>query len=103
MLVIPSINESNFSDAAAKIKKAEAFLPHDGSVGSPQAGWVHLDISDGVFTPYTSWRTPEDMAGFSTRLNIEVHLMVQEPEAVLGGWIAALRAATSGERRIIVN
>lgn len=95
MLVIPSINESNFSDAAAKIKKAEAFLPQDG--------WVHLDISDGVFTPYTSWRTPEDMAGFSTRLNIEAHLMVQEPEAALPGWIAALRSATSGAKRVIVH
>ncbi|MBI2075423.1 MAG: hypothetical protein HYT82_02010 [Candidatus Harrisonbacteria bacterium] len=95
MLVIPSINESVFSEIAAKIKKAEAFLPSDG--------WIHLDVSDGVFTPYTSWRTPEDMAGFSTRLNIEAHLMAQEPEAALGSWIAALRSVTGGARRIIVH
>lgn len=95
MQVIPSINESVFSEAAAKIKKAEEFLPADG--------WVHLDISDGIFTPHTTWNNPQDLAGISTRLNIEVHLMVQEPEAALPAWLAALRQVTSGKRRIIVH
>ncbi|MDO8584806.1 MAG: hypothetical protein Q7R85_01655 [bacterium] len=95
MQVIPSINEASFSEVAAKIKKAETFLP-------PEA-FVHLDISDGIFTPHKTWNTPEELGGLTTRLNLEVHLMVQEPEAVLPAWLAALRQATSGKRRVIVH
>lgn len=95
MQVIPSINESVFSEVAAKIKKAETFL-------APEA-FVHLDISDGIFSPYKTWNTPEELGGLGTHLNIEVHLMVQEPEAVLQSWLAALRQATRGKRRIIVH
>ncbi len=95
MLVIPSINEASFSEVAAKIKKAEGFLSSDG--------WVHLDVSDGVFTSHKTWNTPEELGGLATRLNLEVHLMVQEPEVVLPAWLAALRQATSGKRRIIIH
>lgn len=95
MVVIPSINESVFSEVAAKIKKAEAFL-------APEA-FVHLDISDGIFSPYKTWNVPEELGGIGTYLNIEVHLMVQDPETELPSWIAALRQATSGKRRIIVH
>lgn len=110
MQVIPSINESVFSEVAAKIKKAETFLLNlsANSTSSPhvsvrQTGWVHLDISDGIFTPYKTWNTSEDLATVATPLSIEVHLMVQEPEAILPAWLAALRQATRGKRRIIVH
>lgn len=95
MQVIPSINEVVFSEVAAKIKKAETFLPHDGL--------VHLDISDGIFTPHKTWNTPEELGGLGTHLGLEAHLMVQEPEGVLRAWLLAMRQATRGKRRIIVH
>lgn len=103
MVVIPSINENVFSEVVAKMKKAETFLPQDPSTSSGQAGWVHLDISDGVFTPYKTWNTPEEFVGLGTHLGLEIHLMVQEPEAILPAWLQGLRQATRGKRRIIVH
>lgn len=95
MQVIPAINETNFSGVQEKIKKAEEFLPQDG--------WVHIDIADGTFTAAATWNSPDELVGVKTNLNIELHLMVENPEAVLPDWLRALKAATNGKRRIIVH
>lgn len=74
--VIPSINVSDFSELKKRIKKVE-----------PYVKWAHLDVSDGVFTKYVSWHEPKDLVGFKTKLKLEVHLMVQNPEKEIDKWL----------------
>ena len=70
------------------MRKAEKFVP----VG----GWLHLDVADGKFTPWKSWNNPEELEDLDTKLNIEVHLMVEDPAGVAATWLEA------GVKRLIV-
>ena len=86
--VIPVIN-CHFGDTdcvTEKVKKAEGF-----------SGWVHLDAADGVFTFNRTWANPKAWKKLGTKLNLEVHLMVEKPEAVVGDWLSA------GAKRIIFH
>lgn len=85
-MVVPSINCPNFKTASLQIKKAEKF-----------AEWIHIDVSDGKFTGTTSWGNPEELKSLGTHLNIEVHLMVQDPAHVIEDWFSA------GAKRAIVH
>lgn len=90
MTVIPAINETIFSEIEKKIKSAADF----------GASWVHLDVSDGRFTENLLWNSPTDLSDVKGQLsgvNLEVHLMVKNPEAVVSDWIGA------GAKRIIVH
>ncbi|HEY4499688.1 MAG TPA: hypothetical protein VJH70_00940 [Candidatus Paceibacterota bacterium] len=88
MLIIPAINEIKFPEILKKILRA-------GDFG---AEWVHIDVADGQFTGNALWNNPEDLSSLKDKnIKIEVHLMVQNPEAVIGQWI------TAGVRRIIVH
>ena len=73
--IIPSINESDFAAVAAKIRAVEKLVP-----------WVHLDVSDGMFTKHVSWHDPRDLVGFETPAKIEVHLMIDQPEKEIDAW-----------------
>lgn len=88
-MVIPSINCPNFAAAKEQIEKAREFLR--------EGGWIHIDVSDGKFTETKSWGNPEELRSLGTTFNVEVHLMVEEPEAVVGSWLRA------GARRVIVH
>lgn len=90
MIVIPSINCPDFETATIQIRKAEKFFESEG-------GWVHIDVSDGKFTPAPSWGNPGELESLKTKLNIEVHLMVQNPEVVIESWL------TAGVKRVIVH
>ena len=74
--IIPSINVDNFEEAVWRIKLVE-----------PYVSWVHLDISDGVFTKHVGWHNPSDLIGFDTKVKIEVHLMVDKPEKKIDEWL----------------
>ena len=74
--IIPSINVSDFEELKKRIKKIE-----------PCAKWAHLDVSDGVFTKHVSWHEPKDLVGFKTKLKLEVHLMVENPEKEIEEWL----------------
>ena len=89
-MVIPSINTKNFTDATRQIKKAESFLP-------PGDGWIHIDVEDGRFTPATSWGTPDELKSLDVKTNVEVHLMVENPEEVSEAWLKV------GVKRLIVH
>ncbi len=95
MQVIPSINESDFQAVVEKIHRAETFLP--------QGAWVHIDVTDGIFTPHIAWNNPLDLMQIKTALALEVHLMVVEPERQLQGWLQALTYATKSRARLIVQ
>lgn len=73
--IIPSINELDFAAVTARIRSVESLVP-----------WVHLDVSDGVFTKHVSWHDPRDLVGFETPAKIEVHLMIDQPEKEIEAW-----------------
>lgn len=91
MLAIPAINEIEFSEVFKKINIAGEF-----------SRWIHLDVVDGKFAANTTWDNPEDLNNSqlttnNSQLNIEVHLMVENPEAVIKDW------ASAGVKRIIIS
>ncbi|MBI2021103.1 hypothetical protein HYS99_01150 [Candidatus Giovannonibacteria bacterium] len=75
--IIPSINVSDFTEAKKRIKQVERYV-----------SWVHLDVSDGVFTKHISWHDPKDLVDFKSKPNIEVHLMIDSPEKMIDAWLA---------------
>jgi ribulose-phosphate 3-epimerase len=74
--IIPSINASTFDEVQSLISKVE-----------PHVSWCHIDVTDGVFSPHPTWNTPQDLARLDTSLNIEVHLMIKNPDRVLTSWL----------------
>jgi len=89
-MVIPSINTNSFEDATRQIRKAETFFMGD-------EGWIHIDVEDGRFTPATSWGNPDELKSLDVKINVEVHLMVENPEEVSEEWLKA------GAKRLIVH
>jgi ribulose-phosphate 3-epimerase len=86
--IIPSIN-CHFGDnecVAEKIREAEKF-----------ADKIHLDVADGVFTFNKSWAEPKLWKKTKTKLELEVHLMVEKPEKVVEEWLKA------GAKKIIFH
>lgn len=84
--IIPAILSSDFDDIQKKIKAVE-----------PYAKWAQLDVSDGKFTTMKTWDNAADLRQLETKLNLEAHLMVSEPENIIDQWIK------SGVKRILVH
>lgn len=74
--IIPSINVRTFDEVEERIKKVE-----------PYVNWCHLDVTDGVFSKHLTWHDPRDLLNLETSLNVEVHLMVSEPEKIIDQWL----------------
>ena len=74
--VIPSINVPTFEEVKERIAKVE-----------PYVKWCHLDVTDGVFSKHLTWHDPRDLPALDTKLNVEVHLMVADPEKILDQWL----------------
>jgi len=93
MQIIPAINEINFSKIKEKILKA-------AEIG---AKWVQIDIADSKFTSHKTWNNPRALRELRIqnselrKLNLEIHLMVENPQDVVDDWIGA------GAKRIIVH
>lgn len=84
MVVIPVINCLDSECVKDKLKTIQ-------KLGSP---WVHIDIADGKFAPVMTWNKPAELV---SNLNVEVHLMVQDPEVAIRDWLKM------GAKRIIVH
>ncbi len=84
--VIPTIIAKDFKDLQEKIRKVE-----------PYVDWAQLDIMDGKFVKESTWNSPGLLREFKTKLRLEAHLMVANPEEVIVDWI------DSGVKRIIVH
>ncbi len=107
--VIPVINVPTFEEAKARIAKVAPFLhpvrskmtmssaDSQANRTSNGTGWVHVDVTDGVFSKHPTWRNPEDLPRFDQSLAVELHLMVVEPEKGIEQWLV------SPVRRIIVH
>lgn len=84
-MIIPAINASSFEDARTQFEKILTFLP-DGEL-------IHLDIVDGKFAPNVTWGSPEELKTLGTKnqelgtRKFELHLMIENPEAVLDAWL----------------
>ena len=82
MKVIPGINELTFEKVKQKIFDAEDF-------GAPR---VHIDVTDGKFTTHQTWNTAKDLLDLRFMINnfnlkLGVHLMVENPDAVIDEWL----------------
>lgn len=78
------------------MKIAESFFTDN----QKSDAWVHIDVSDGKFTPHISWINPEELTPICAAYEaaqIEVHLMVEDPESQIDAWLRA------GVKRIIVH
>lgn len=84
--IIPSVNVSTFAEVQERIARVE-----------PYVSWCHLDVTDGVFSRHPTWRNPLDLSLLKPRLNVEVHLMIAEPEKVIDQWLV------KPIRRVIVH
>ncbi len=88
MLIAPSILTADFARLGEVIREAE------------EAGvdWIHLDVMDGVFVPnLTFGPLVVEAVRRSTRLPLDVHLMIQAPERYLKDF------AQAGADRITVH
>jgi ribulose-phosphate 3-epimerase len=74
--IIPAINAETFDEVVKKIRLVEPF-----------ADWAHIDIADGTFTQNSLWHNPLDLVGFETKLNLEIHLMEEDPEERFATWL----------------
>ncbi|MCR4327994.1 MAG: hypothetical protein NUV53_00550 [Patescibacteria group bacterium] len=86
MQVIPSINCPDVECARENLRVLQGV-----------AEWVHLDVADARFTFNKTWGDPLSWPIFGKVFNLEVHLMVEEPDQVIEGWIHA------GAKTIIVH
>ncbi len=84
--IIPAIIAKNFQELNEKIKKIE-----------PYVEWAQLDVMDGKFVNNKTWNSPYNLKDLETNLNLEVHLMIDDPEEVIDDWI------NSGVKRIIFH
>lgn len=91
MEIIPAINCGNFECIKEKLEKTAEF-----------AGRVQIDIADGKFTQHKTWNKPGELRRLRTKdyglkTNLEIHLMVENPLAVIDDW------AKAGAKRIIIH
>lgn len=93
MRIIPVVNCVDFEAVKKRILIADRFLP-EGEKN------IHIDISDGRFTPVETWNDPSMLRSFLDRENLKisfsVHVMAKSPESYLDQWLS------SGAEKIIV-
>ena len=80
ILVAPSILAADFGRLAEEIRKVE----------TAGADWIHLDVMDGHFVPNLTIG-PQVVAALRpvTKLPLDVHLMIEQPEKYLSHFIKA--------------
>jgi len=80
VLVAPSILSADFANLASELKRAEA----------GGADWIHVDVMDGHFVPNLTIGTPVVKSlRAATKLPLDVHLMITEPDRYLSDFVEA--------------
>jgi len=85
MKVIPAINEPTFEKVKEKIFATRDVL---------EALRVHVDVTDGKFTPHKTWNNAKDLIDLrfitnNFNFNLGVHLMVEDPDGMIDEWFKA--------------
>jgi len=78
--LIPAIIAKNAVEALQKFSTID-----------PVAPWIQLDITDKTLVPNASWFDLDEMKHWSIHANLELHLMVQDPGAVIRRWLTMKR------------
>lgn len=80
LLVAPSILSADFSRLGEEVHRAEA----------ASADWIHVDVMDGHFVPNLTIGAPvvKCLRG-TTRLPLDVHLMISDPDRYLSDFAEA--------------
>lgn len=81
MEIIPSIIAPDLKDLKARLSQIEGLTK-----------WAEIDVMDGVFVPNYTWpmklgQAPEDLKQIPGETKLSVHLMVEEPEAIVEDWL----------------
>lgn len=78
--LVPSILSADFGRLADQVQEAEA----------AGADWIHVDVMDGHFVPNITLG-PQITAAVrrATRLPVDVHLMIEQPERHFGAFVDA--------------
>ncbi len=74
--IIPAILAKSYVEFEEMVRKIE-----------PHADLVHLDIADGEFVPNKTIGGYEELMKIDTKLNFEIHLMINNPESQIGQWL----------------
>ncbi len=85
---IPALLAYGKEEAKKKIAFIRKQYPH---------AYIHIDVMDGKFVPYTCWCAPADYAALHIKNPMEIHLMVRNPEKHIGAWKKA------GAQRIVFH
>lgn len=86
MEIIPVINCPDAESVSERAEKISGF-----------AKWAHIDVSDAAFTFNKSWGNASEWPKIGQNLNLEIHLMVENPEKEIDSWLRI------GAKRIIVH
>jgi ribulose-phosphate 3-epimerase len=89
MEIIPGVNCAEYDCVVGRQGQLGEFLD--------PGEWVHLDIADGIFTFNRTWNDPQAWQALRSRYQLEVHLMVNEPEFETERWIEG------GAKRVITH
>lgn len=100
MQVIPGVEGADAESVTQQYEKVKNLNPE---------GWIHLDITDGKFSPAVNWGSPEGLQSLVAKslpagrqgqslVKVELHLMVEEPEKVLDAWLK-----TESVKRVVVH
>lgn len=76
MLVVPAIMQKDIGEIQRQINLIDAI-----------AECVQLDVCDGVFIPTDTMHDPDQLRFIQSPVDIELHLMIVEPEKYLYQWL----------------
>jgi ribulose-phosphate 3-epimerase len=93
--ILPAINchYKDLESVAARCKEIGDIF----TATKAPAPWAHFDVADAAFTFHKSWDDPELLGGLGLKFAFEAHLMVEDPHAAAGRWLAA------GAGRVVVH
>ncbi|MEK7681086.1 MAG: hypothetical protein AAB348_03535 [Patescibacteria group bacterium] len=74
-LIVPAILTDKFEDFASQLKRIEPFF-----------SFIQIDIIDGLFLPYESFRQRNELNELNSNAKFELHLMVKDPIAEIEKW-----------------
>lgn len=79
--IIPAILAKSYNEFQTMVRAIE-----------PYTDLVHLDIADGQFVPNKTINGFDELSKIDTKLNFEIHLMINRPENVIGRWLKVSKA-----------